>query len=54
MIAEAALGSRAIGDAGRRALACEWAGPEPAGRREASREVAIRTGTDRRVTPQKP
>ncbi|NIJ39322.1 hypothetical protein FHR22_004069 [Sphingopyxis panaciterrae] len=54
MIAGAALGSRAIGDVTRRALACEWTGPEPAGQRDAARAEAIPKASDRRVTPQKP
>lgn len=54
MIAGAALGSQAIGDVTRRALACEWTGPEPAGRRSASRAEAVPGTPDRRVMPHKP
>ncbi len=49
MIGGSALASRAIGDAARRDLASEWAGPEPAGpqtapqlAREAARRVTLR------------
>ncbi len=49
MIGGSALGARAIGDVGRRDLASEWGGPEPAAPqnavpapREARRRVALR------------
>ncbi|WP_160328072.1 hypothetical protein [Sphingopyxis sp. H115] len=54
MIAGAALGSRAIGDAARRDLASEWGGPEPGGDRSPPQRVQVVREADRRVTVRKP
>ncbi|MEQ8311696.1 MAG: hypothetical protein RIA72_13450 [Sphingopyxis sp.] len=51
MIGGSALASRAIGDAARRDLASEWAGPEPAG---SQTTLPLARETARRVTLRKP
>lgn len=51
MIGVGAISAHAIGDATRRALASEWAGPEPAARQT---PLAIEPADDRRAVVRKP
>lgn len=51
MIDGSALASRAIGDATRRELASEWAGPEPAA---SQTRLPVQHDTGRRMVVRKP
>jgi hypothetical protein len=53
MTVGAAIGSRAIGDGGRRDQPSEWGGPDPSAARAGAR-VSRRGLDDRRIVPRKP